>query len=35
MRGINLSKNAGHQNAILAGMMTAKDWSDAVLASGW
>ena len=29
--GINLSANVGHQNAIMAGMMTAKDMSDAVI----
>ena len=31
VRGINLSRNVGHQNAIMAGMMTAKDWADAVV----
>ena len=31
IRGINLAHNVGHQNAIMAGMMTAKDWSDAVI----
>ena len=31
MRGINLSYNVGHQNAIMAGMMKAKDWADAVI----
>ena len=31
VRGINLAHNAGHQNAIMAGMMTAKDWADAVI----
>ena len=31
VRGINLAHNAGHQNAILAGMMTAKEWADAVV----
>ncbi|HEY9551102.1 MAG TPA: glycosyltransferase family 2 protein, partial [Prevotella sp.] len=31
IRGINLARNVGHQNAIMAGMMTAKDWSDAVV----
>ncbi len=25
IRGINLAHNVGHQNAIMAGMMTAKD----------
>ena len=29
--GINLSHNAGHQNAIMAGMMTARKWADAVV----
>ena len=29
--GINLSKNRGHQNALLAGLMTAKDCADAVI----
>ncbi len=29
--GINLSHNAGHQNAIMAGMMTAREWADAVV----
>ena len=27
-QGINLSKNMGHQNALLAGLMTAKDLCD-------
>jgi len=31
VRGINLSRNVGHQNAIMAGMMTARDWADAVI----
>lgn len=31
VRGINLTRNVGHQNAIMAGMMTAKDWADAVI----
>jgi len=31
VRGINLAHNVGHQNAIMAGMMTAKDWADAVV----
>lgn len=30
-RGVNLSRNVGHQNAIMAGMMTAKDRCDAVI----
>ena len=31
VRGINLSRNVGHQHAIMAGMMTAKEWADAVI----
>ena len=31
VRGINLARNVGHQNAIMAGMMTAKDWADAAI----
>jgi len=31
VKGINLSHNVGHQNAIMAGMMTAKEWADAVV----
>ncbi len=31
VRGINLARNVGHQNAIMAGMMTAKEWADAVI----
>ncbi len=31
VRGINLAHNVGHQNAIMAGMMTAKGWADAVI----
>lgn len=31
VKGINLARNVGHQNAIMAGMMTAKDWADAVI----
>lgn len=31
VRGINLARNVGHQKAIMAGMMTAKDWADAVV----
>lgn len=31
IRGLNLAHNVGHQNAILAGMMVAKDWSDGVI----
>lgn len=30
-RGIKLSRNRGHQNALLAGMMTVKDECDAVI----
>ena len=26
--GINLSRNRGHQNALLAGLMTVKDYCD-------
>ena len=29
--GINLSRNKGHQNALLAGIMTAKEYSDMVI----
>lgn len=29
--GINLSKNMGHQNALLAGLMTAKEYADIVI----
>jgi len=31
VRGINLAHNVGHQNAIMAGMMTARQWADAVV----
>lgn len=31
VRGINLTRNVGHQNAILAGMMTVREWVDAVV----
>lgn len=31
IKGVNLTCNVGHQNAIMAGMMTAKEWSDAVI----
>ena len=31
VRGINLARNAGHQNATMAGMMTARDWADAIV----
>jgi glycosyltransferase involved in cell wall biosynthesis len=30
-KGLNLAHNVGHQNAIMAGMMTAKDMADAVV----
>lgn len=29
--GINLTHNCGHQSAIMAGMMTARHWADAVI----
>lgn len=29
--GINLSRNRGHQNALLAGLMTAKEYADATI----
>lgn len=29
--GVNLSRNRGHQNALLAGLMTAKDFCDAAI----
>lgn len=31
VKGLNLARNVGHQNAIMAGMMTAKDMADAVI----
>lgn len=31
VKGINLSRNTGHQSAIMAGMMTAREWADAVI----
>lgn len=31
VRGLNLARNVGHQVAIMAGMMAAKDWADAVI----
>ena len=31
VRGLNLACNVGHQAAIMAGMMAAKDWADAVI----
>ncbi|MBN3555463.1 glycosyltransferase family 2 protein [Fictibacillus nanhaiensis] len=31
IRGLKLSRNVGHQNALLAGLFTAKDTSDCVL----
>jgi len=29
--GINLAHNVGHQNAIMAGMMTVREWADAIV----
>lgn len=29
--GVNLSRNRGHQNALLAGLMTAKEYADMVI----
>ena len=29
--GVNLSRNRGHQNALLAGLMTAKNYADMVI----
>lgn len=29
--GVNLSRNRGHQNALLAGLMTAKDYADVAI----
>ena len=31
VKGINMSRNVGHHNAIMAGMMTAREWADAVI----
>lgn len=31
VKGINLARNVGHQNAIMAGMMTTREWADAVV----
>lgn len=31
VRGLKLSRNVGHQNALLAGLLTAKDMSDCVI----
>jgi len=31
VRGINLTRNVGHQNALMAGMMTARNWADAII----
>ena len=31
VRGIDMSRNVGHQNTIMAGMMTAREWADAVI----
>lgn len=30
-KGLNLAHNVGHQNAIMAGMMTARHWCDAII----
>ena len=32
--GINLSRNRGHQNALLAGLLTVKDYADMVISHG-
>lgn len=31
VNGLNLSRNRGHQNALLAGLMTAKEYADVVI----
>lgn len=31
VRGIDLAHNVGHQNAIMAGMMTTKEWVDGIV----
>lgn len=31
VKGLNLARNVGHQSAIMAGMMTAKDMADGVI----
>ena len=31
VKGINMSRNVGHQRAIMAGMMTVREWADAVV----
>ncbi len=31
VKGLDLAHNVGHQRAIMAGMMTAKDWADGVV----
>lgn len=31
IQGLNLARNRGHQNALLAGLMTAKDYADMVI----
>lgn len=31
VRGIDLANNVGHQNAIMAGMMTAKEWVEGII----
>ena len=31
MQGVKLSRNRGHQNALLGGLMTAKEYADMVI----
>ncbi|MDR0891823.1 MAG: glycosyltransferase family 2 protein [Mediterranea sp.] len=31
VKGVNLARNTGHQNAIMAGMMTAREWCDGLI----
>lgn len=31
VKGLNLARNVGHQYAIMAGMMSAKEWADAII----
>ena len=31
VKGVNLAGNVGHQNALMAGLMTAKDYADALI----
>lgn len=31
VRGICLTRNVGHQNAIMAGMMTCREWADGII----